>query len=151
MEDGWLEIDNQHNIATSMEILMARIGFADHNYSAVVELPDEVIVVTHKTLEGIKKAILDSLDFSKEGHLENIDRAPDWVKNGFRVDYKMEISALLKYYDGILTRSALSRITGINERQLGHYATGHRKPRAKQRQRIIEGFNKLGKEFLSVK
>lgn len=134
-----------------MEKLIARIGFADHNYSAVVELPEEVIVVTHKTLEGIKEAIRDSLEFSKEGHMENGDPLPDWVKNGYRVDYKMEISALLKYYDGILTRSALSRITGINERQLGHYATGHRKPRDKQRQRIIEGFHRLGKEFSSVK
>jgi len=133
-----------------MEKLIARIGYAEHNYSAVVELPDEVIVVTHKNFEGIKQAVKDSLEFSKEGHLESGDVVPDWVKNGYEVEFKMEISALLQYYDGILTRSALSRITGINERQLGHYASGYRKPRAKQRERIIEGFHRLGKEFSSV-
>lgn len=133
-----------------MEKLVARIGYAEHNYSAVVELPNEVIVVTHKTFEGIKQAVEDSLAFSKEGHLESGNLVPDWVKNGYEVDFKMEISALLQYFDGILTRSALSRITGINERQLGHYATGHRKPRAKQRERIIEGFHRLGKEFSSI-
>jgi hypothetical protein len=133
-----------------MKKLVARIGYAEHNYSAVLELPDEVIVVTHKNFEGIKQAVKDSLDFSKEGHLESGDVVPDWVKDGYEIDYKMEISALLQYFDGILTRSALSRITGINERQLGHYATGHRKPRAKQRERIIEGFHRLGKEFSSV-
>ena len=145
-----MEIVKQYNFETGMEKLIARIGFSDHNYSAVVELPDEVIVVTHKSFEGIKDALRDSLKFSEEGHLENGDPIPGWVKNGYTVDFKMEISALLQYFDGIITRSALSRITGINERQLGHYATGYRKPRAKQRQRIIDGFHRLGKEFSSV-
>lgn len=133
-----------------MEKLIARIGYAEHNYSALVELPNEVIVVTHKTFDGIKKAIAESLEFSKEGYLESNEPAPNWVKNGYKIEYKMEISALLQYFDGVLTRSALSRITGINERQLGHYATGYRKPREKQREKIIEGFHKLGKEFSSV-
>jgi len=34
-----------------MEKLVARVGYAEHNYSAVLELPDEVIVVTHKNFE----------------------------------------------------------------------------------------------------
>lgn len=133
-----------------MEKLIAKIGYAEYNYSAVVELPDEVVVVTHKTFDGTKEAIIDSLEFSKEGYLESGEPAPNWVTKGYEVEFKMEISALLKYYDGILTRSALSRITGINERQLGHYTTGHRKPRQKQRKRIIEGFHRLGEEFSSV-
>lgn len=133
-----------------MEKIIARIGYAAHNYSALVELPNEVVAVTHKTFEGIKEAIAESLEFSREGHLHSNDTMPDWVRNGYEIEFKMEISALLQYYDGILTRSALSRITGINERQLGHYATGYRKPREKQREKIIEGFHKLGKEFSSV-
>lgn len=133
-----------------MEKIIARIGYAAHNYSALVELPNEVVAVTHKTFEGVKEAIAESLEFSKEDHCESTESAPDWVKNGYEIEYTMEISALLQYYDSILTRSALSRITGINERQLGHYATGYRKPRERQREKIIEGFHKLGKEFSSV-
>ena len=133
-----------------MEKLIAKIGYAEHNYSALVELPDEVVVATHKTFDGIKAAITESLEFSKEGHLESNEPAPDWVKNGYEIEFKMEISALLQYFDGILTRSALARVTGINERQLGHYATGYRKPRQKQRDKIIEGFHKLGEQFSSV-
>ncbi len=133
-----------------MEKIIARIGYAEHNYSALVELPEEIIVVSHKTLDGVKKAILESLEFSKEGYAGRNEPVPEWVKHDYEVDFRMEISALLQYYDGVLTRSALSRITGINERQLGHYATGYRKPRKKQREKIIEGFHKLGKEFSSV-
>lgn len=133
-----------------MEKLIARIGYADHNYCAVVELPYEVIVVKSKIFEGTKAAINDSLEFSKEAHLESGNPILGWVKNGYDVTCKMEVSALLKYYDGILTRPALIHITGINEHQLDHYATEHRKPRAKQRQRNIEGFHRLGNEFPSV-
>jgi hypothetical protein len=132
-----------------MEKLIAKIGYADRNYSALVELPDEVVVVTHSTLEGVKNAVIESLEFSKEGHLESGKNVPAWV-NGYEVEYELEVSALLQYLDGILTRSALSRVTGINERQLGHYATGHRKPRAKQREKIINGIRRIGEEFLSV-
>lgn len=133
-----------------MERLIAKIGYTERNYSALVELPDEVVVVTHKTFDGIKAAIIDSLEFSKEGHLESNEPQPDWVKNGYEVELELEVSALLQYFDGILTRSALARITGINERQLGHYATGIRKPRPEQRARIVDGFHKLGKEFSAV-
>jgi len=37
-----------------------------------------------------------------------------------------------------------------NERQLGHYATGHRNPRPAQRKKIIDGIHKIGTEFNSV-
>lgn len=133
-----------------MEKLIVQIGYAERNYSALVELPDEVVVATHKTFDGVKQAVIDALEFSKEGKLENNEPLPDWVKNGYEVEYRLEISALLKYFDGVLTRSALARITGINERQLGHYAMGIRKPRPQQRERIIEGFHRLGKEFSTV-
>ena len=40
-----------------------------------------------------------------------------------------------------------SRLTGINQKQLGHYMQGIRHPRKEQRARIIEGLHKLGKEL----
>ncbi len=132
-----------------MEKLIAKIGYADRNYCALIELPDEVVAVTHRTLDGIKKAVIESLEFSKEGHLESGEPIPTWV-HGYEVEYNLEVSALLQYFDGILTRSALSRVTGINERQLGHYATGYRKPRPEQREKIINGIRNIGEEFLSV-
>ncbi len=54
------------------------------------------------------------------------------------------------YYNHVITRSALSRFNGINERQLGNYATGRAKPRQAQVQKIREAFHKLGNEPASV-
>jgi len=82
-----------------------------------------------------------------------IDNSIRWsAKTGGRWsnDPFCPVRALLHYFEGVLTRSALSRVTGINERQLGHYIIGHRKPRPEQRKKIVEGIHRIGKEINSV-
>ena len=119
----------------------------DENYSAYSDDFKGVYATAH-TLEEMKKEFADAMEF----HIENleVDEIPDNVKNGYTLEFEMNVKALLYYYDGILSRSALSRLTGINERQLGHYATGHRNPRPAQRKKIVKGINKLGKEFIEL-
>jgi hypothetical protein len=46
------------------------------------------------------------------------------------------MESLFNYYKGIFTNAAPKRITGINQKQLQHYATGHRKPREAQVKKI---------------
>jgi hypothetical protein len=62
----------------------------------------------------------------------------------------LDAQALLVHYDGIFTKSALSRVTGINEKQLWHYASGGRRPRPEQRRRITAGLHGLGRELMAV-
>ena len=57
---------------------------------------------------------------------------------------------LLNAYSDVFTKAALSRITGINQRQLWHYASGMRKPRPTQRKRIEDGLHRLGMELLNI-
>lgn len=79
------------------------------------------------------------------------DDIPAYIQQGaYEIDYKMEVSALLHSLDGIVTRSAISRFTGINERQLGHYASGFRKPRPEQAKKIILGIHNIGNVLLVV-
>jgi len=103
-------------------------------------------VATHKSLEGIKKAYKSALEF----HLEGLEEIPNGLKNGYTLEFKLDVHALLNHYKGIISFSSLAKVTGINEKQLGHYAQAHRKPRPKQREKIVEGFHKIGKEFISV-
>jgi hypothetical protein len=72
------------------------------------------------------------------------------VNKEYEFDYELQVSAILHRFDGILTRAALARATGINQRQLGHYATGKSVTRLSQREKIINGLHRLGKEFCSV-
>jgi hypothetical protein len=79
------------------------------------------------------------------------DDLPEWLVSGkYEPDYILEISALLHSLDGIVTRSAIARVSGINERQIGHYASGHRTPRPQQREKIINGIHAICREPASV-
>jgi hypothetical protein len=44
----------------------------------------------------------------------------------------------------------LETITGINQKQLAHYASGISKPRPKQAEKISQGLHKLAKEMMAV-
>jgi len=54
------------------------------------------------------------------------------------------------FLSGIFTKTALSRATGINQRQISHYASGRITPRPKQRERIIKGIYAISRELASV-
>jgi len=131
-----------------MHTITVNIDWED-NYGAYSE---EVsgCVATHKTLEGVKHAYIEALEFHLEGLHKDGDEIPAKMKGKYRLDFVLNVRALLHYFEGVLTRSALSRVTGINERQLGHYITGHRKPRPEQRKKIVEGIHRIGKEIDSV-
>jgi hypothetical protein len=64
--------------------------------------------------------------------------------------FKLETSTFINYYSNIFTKSALSRITGINERQLWHYAAGVHKPRKTQVEKIEKGIRTLAKELNEI-
>lgn len=131
-----------------MHTITVNIDWED-NYGAYSE---EVsgCVATNKTLEGVKLAYIEALEFHLEGLHKDGDEIPAVLKGKYRLDFVLNVRALLHYFEGVLTRSALSRVTGINERQLGHYITGHRKPRPEQRKKIVEGIHRIGKEIDSV-
>jgi len=128
--------------------LKVQVSWMD-NYGACSE---EVMgcVATHKTLDGVKKAYTESLEWHLNAMRTDGDEIPEVLQEPYELKFELNTQALLHYFEGVLTRSTLSRVTGINERQLGHYATGHRTLRPAQRQKIIEGILKIGNEFTSV-
>jgi hypothetical protein len=154
LETGWLEITvkiNEKQI--EMKKISVKIGWSGDNYSCVAddEALNGVILVTNKTLEGLKKDFQESLQFHIEGCLQDGDSLPEWLVSGeYELDYVLETSALLHSLDGILTRSAIARVSGINERQIGHYASGHRTPRPQQREKIINGIRTISHELASA-
>ena len=133
-----------------MQKIKVLVGWEEKDYSAVAEV-NGVVVVTHKNFEMLKEEFAQALAFHIEESIKDGDELPQALKEGdYTLEYELQISALLHIYDGILTRAALAKVTGINQRQLGHYAQGIRTPRPQQREKIIQGFHKLGREFLSV-
>jgi len=75
---------------------------------------------------------------------------PEILKDEYELVYRFDVEALLKHIDGTVTKTALAKAAGIHHTQLSHYSSGLKKPRKQQREKIIAGLHKLGKDLLSV-
>lgn len=131
------------------EKVIVNINYPGKNFTAHTPILPGCIS-TASTLEEIKKNIGEAIAFHVEGSLADHDPIPDLFKGNFELEFVLSTEALLEAYSNIFTKAALSRITGINERQLWHYAAGLRKPRPAQRKRIEEGLHNLGEQLLAV-
>jgi len=132
-----------------MEKVIVEIYFTGRNFCAHAPIL-QGCVSSGDTLDNMKKNIKEAIEFHVESCLKDNDDLPDIFKDDYELEFVLSTEALLEVYSGIFTNAALSRITGINERQLWHYAAGVRKPRPIQAKRIQNGLHQLGKELLSV-
>ncbi|MDR0793531.1 MAG: hypothetical protein LBE82_09510 [Chitinophagaceae bacterium] len=134
-----------------MEKIKVTISWSGDNYAATSTDVNGVVIATHKTLEGVKKGFESAFKFHIKGSVADGDNISENIKKGkYLFDYDFHISAILHDLDGLVTRAALSRVTGINEKQLGHYLSGFRNPRPAQREKIISGVHALGRQLISV-
>ena len=131
-----------------MDKIKVEVSWMDNYGAGTDQIPG--LVATHETLEGVMKAYSESLRLHLKALKKDGDEVPEILKDNYELLFELNVKALLHHFEGILTRSALSRVTGINERQLGHYATGHRNPRPAQRKRIIEGIHRIAEEMNSL-
>jgi predicted RNase H-like HicB family nuclease len=97
------------------------------------------------TAEECKQSVLDAIETLKE-----LDCCPNELKGEYQLMYKFDAISLLNFYKGIFTNSALEKITGINQKQIQHYTSGHRRPRVEQRKKIEVALHNLGKDLLAV-
>ena len=65
--------------------------------------------------------------------------------------FEYDVASFLDYYSGILTFSGLEKITGINQKQLHHYAVGYRRPRPNTTRKIEEGLRRFSGELAQVR
>ena len=137
-----------------MEIIKVLVEWSNKNYSAVTNDFDRlngIVIATGTTFEKLQKEFESALKFHIEGCLADGDSLPEWLSsNNYKIEYELATPALLHRFDGILTRSAIARVSGINERQIGHYALGIRNPRPEKRKQIIDGIHQISKELASV-
>ena len=75
---------------------------------------------------------------------------PEILRGEYELVFQFDVEALLKHIDGKVTKTALAKAAGINAAQLSHYSSGLKKPKKQQREKIIAGLHKLGKELLAV-
>ena len=99
-----------------------------------------------ETVAEAKQSVLDAIRLLKEYNTDQ--HIPDTLKGEYELSYRFQ--SLLDCYRGIFTNAALERMTGINQRQWQHYASGLKKPRAAQINKIETALHRLGNELLAV-
>jgi hypothetical protein len=67
-----------------------------------------------------------------------------------KFDIRYDICSFLDYYAGILSKSGLEKVTGINQKQLWHYASGSRRPSEKTVRKIDSTFRHFVSELEQV-
>lgn len=127
-----------------MKIVEVIIEHAGTNLSAYIEgVP---IITVGKDIEEIKKNSREAIDL----YLEDNFNPVSVLTGEYELRFKLDVTTFINYYSNIFTKAALSRITGINERQLWHYAAGVHKPRQQQLEKIQKGILKLTEELQSI-
>ena len=136
-----------------MEKIIVNVQWCDKNFGASLgENVPGAVVLTAGTYEELQREVPETLRFHIEGMIEDGDDVPQWLRDGeYELEYNLvDVPTLLHVYGPFVTLAAISRATGINQRQLSHYANGIKRPRAQQRQRIVDGLHKIGRELLTV-
>lgn len=129
-----------------MSIIKIIIEKTSNFYSAYAENVEGVYgagATVQKTKESVLKSLELYVKYNKKKH-------PKILQGDYSVKYRFDAQSLLNYYKGIFTNASLEKITGINQKQIQHYASGLKKPRQLQKRKIQTGLRNLAKELQSI-
>lgn len=130
----------------TLKIIIER---ADSNYSAYIDGIDGIIA-TGQTVDDIKTNMIEAINAFIEECKELGCEIPEELRGDYDFNFKMDVKSILEFYSGIFSKAGLERITGINQKQLWHYASGNRNPRPEQSMKLESALHKLGEELLSI-
>ena len=125
------------------------VEYEDGSYGASIELLPGCIAIAD-SLPKLRKMMNEAVTMHLESLREHSEEIPVEFCEDFELIYKIDTQGLIVAYGEIFTKPALSRMTGINEKQLWNYALGIKRPREAQRVKIENALHVLGHELLTV-
>lgn len=129
-----------------MKIIKVVIEKTIDNYSAYAENVDGIFGGGETVVEA-KESVIKAIKLFKKYNKTNL---PKILQGEFKLKYRFDTQSLLNYYKGVFTNASLERITGIKQKQIQHYASGLKKPRAAQKLKIQDSLHKLAEELMEV-
>ncbi|MDR3262600.1 MAG: helix-turn-helix transcriptional regulator [Tannerella sp.] len=133
-----------------MEKVIVNVGKTPEGYSASIELLPGWVLGVSGTFSDLKKELAESIAIYIKWAKKDGDEYPAIFDGEYDFEYKFDIESLLCHYNGIISRAAIARLTGINERQLGHYTCGRSKPKPEQAAKIASAMHRLGNELIAI-
>lgn len=133
-------------------IINVEVTWSDKNYCCGWGFENiGAVFCTNKTLDELKHEFEETLRFHVEAMANDGETVPDWLLTGdYDIEYSLSTAALLRQAECLTTMAVISRVTGINQKLLSHYASAIKTPRQAQRDRIVNGLHTLGQQLLAV-
>ena len=135
-----------------MEVKMGKIkilvDYTD-NFSACPENDSIACVTTANTYESLQRNMDEALRFHIEGMNEDGEIIPEEFSGEWEYEWILSTRALLHATEHLVPKSAIAKVTGINQQQLTHYASGFRKPKPAMADRIRDGVHSIALTLLS--
>ena len=118
---------------------------SDHTFSIYSQGADDLpygVIGTGDTLAQAKEDFMIAYKEIKDSFTE-MNKPFEEVEFSFRYD----IPSFLQEFAYAFTLAGLERITGINQKQLGHYISGYRKPSQKTVRKMEEGIHRFSEQL----
>lgn len=125
-----------------METLKIVVSGGKDHYGAWAK-DVEGIYGAGETLEAVESNIREAIALYI-GYNEN---APELLKGYFELEFVFDISGLVKYYSQFISLPAMEKLTGVNQKQLWHYANGYKVPRKETAEKIEKGLKDFAKRL----
>jgi len=128
-----------------MKKLIVTIARGNENFGAWIdEIPG---------IYGQGDTVEDAQNELKEGlalYVKHNKEVPAVLSSDFEYEYVYDVPSFLSYYSKIFSKPALQHITGINQKQLFHYASGRSKPKTQTVRKINNSFRRFSSELNKV-
>lgn len=108
------------------------------------------VVSTSGSFSDFKKEASESVSFYLECAKADGDEVAAEFDDDWALDFVFDVRAVLCYLRGLMSFAALEHLTGINQKQLAHYAAGRSNPRPEQGKKIVEGLHSFAHLLLSI-
>lgn len=132
-----------------MKKLRAIVEFVDNNYTAYLKEFDGCVGIA-ETIEEVKDSLKKSLELHIELMQEDGVKVPKILQGEYDIEYSYDLASFLQVYGKIISKAGLEKISGINQKQLWHYANGISKPRESTKKKIEQSIHQLGKELIEM-
>lgn len=134
-----------------MSTVIINTSKTPNGYSASCDLMPGWVVAYDGEFDGFEAYVRESIEFYVECAVADGTPYPSELSApDMHLSYRFDVQSLLCHYQNIFSLASLQSITGINQRQLWHYAAGRSKPRPKQAEKIVSALNRLGNELVSL-
>ena len=102
------------------------------------------------TAPAAKKSLEETLQLVKEDGKEKAAFYPSWLDDDYTFIVHWDVQTMLEFYSGIITPTAIGKLSGIHPKQIWSYMHGLSKPRRAQIFKIENAVHRLGHELINT-